>query len=111
MFVYKAKIHRVIDGDTMEFKVDLGFKLHLYLMVRLLHVNTYELRSSDVRERRLAKLEKKHAELLLDSSPFVILRTKKTGKYGRWLGEIELSNGESFNKLMGEYHRTIANYD
>jgi micrococcal nuclease len=111
MYEYRCSLNRVIDGDTLDLDVDLGFNIITKVRVRLLEVDTFELRDPDKSLRRKAEMEKLYAENILKDQKKLILRSQKTGKYGRWLGEIILeSSNQSFNQIMAIYHETIKNY-
>jgi micrococcal nuclease len=85
-YVYRAKIVSVYDGDTMTAIVDLGFKATLEMKLRLLYIDTPELRGDELEEgRRVRDLVR---EMVLGKD--VIIRTEKdrSGKYGRYLAEV-----------------------
>ena len=90
MYEYEAEVDRVIDGDTIDFMVDLGFNVHIKIRTRLLGVNTPERGHED-----FALATETCKELLeackasLPSKGKVLIKTSKTGKYGRWLVEID----------------------
>ena len=87
MYEYKAKLIKCVDGDTADFIVDLGFKLFAQIRARLLEVDTPE-RGQDDFNKATAMLE----NLIMckqDNDGYVIIKTRKTGKYGRWLVEID----------------------
>lgn len=90
MYEYKAVVDRVVDGDTVDFIVDLGFSVKIKIRGRLSGVDTPERGHQDF---RLAT--NKCRELLDKASgafPYegkVIIKTNKTGKYGRWIVEIQ----------------------
>ena len=90
MYEYRAKIKRVVDGDTVDFIVDLGFSVHITIRTRLLGVDTPERGHED-----LAKATSECQRLLLSvaepsgDSDWVKIKTEKTGKYGRWLVQID----------------------
>lgn len=90
MYEYKAKVDRVIDGDTVDFIVDLGFKVYIKIRGRLLGVDTPERGDKD-----WAAATSKLAELL--NKEEVVIKTKKTEKYGRWLVDID-----GVNDILGE---------
>ena len=92
MYEYRAKIKRVVDGDTVDFIVDLGFSVHITIRTRLLGVDTPERGHED-----WAKATSECRRLLLSVSEsrdgsypdWVKIKTEKTGKYGRWLVQID----------------------
>ena len=95
MYEYRARVKRVVDGDTVDFVVDLGFKIQTTIRTRFVGVDTPERGHED-----WARASQKTADLLYsvadiehqnepDEELWVIIKTHKTGKYGRWLVEIE----------------------
>ena len=87
MYEYRAKLIKCVDGDTADFVVDLGFKLFAQIRARLIDVDTPE-RGQDGFKMATAMLE----NLIMckqDDDGYVIIKTHKTGKYGRWLVEID----------------------
>lgn len=95
MYEYRARVKRIVDGDTVDFVVDLGFSVHTTIRTRLLGVDTPERGHED-----WAKAKDMCQDLLYESAGIhnphgfpveteVIIRTSKTGKYGRWLVEID----------------------
>lgn len=89
MYEYKAKLVRVVDGDTVYLEVDLGFHIRTELSFRLVGIDAPEVRGSE----REAGLKSKAAleELLAKGS--ITVKTEKTGKYGRWLANIFVHDG------------------
>jgi micrococcal nuclease len=102
MYEYRARIVRVIDGDTVEAELDLGFRVSLRAVLRLVGINAPEVHGPD-RPRGLAAT--KHLrELLLQHTPaddVVTVRTQKdvTEKYGRYLAVI-LAGAVNVNDRM-----------
>ena len=89
MYDYKVKsIKRVIDGDTIELEIDLGFHLTLCDKVRLAGVNTPETRTTDLeeKERGLKSKEWMKDRLSNIEGKELIVRFVKEEKYGRLLG-------------------------
>ena len=91
MYEYKAKVERVVDGDTADFTVDLGFHIFIKIRGRLIGVNTPE-RGCEDWDKATAMFK----ELLDSKGESLIIKTKKdkTEKYGRWLIEIDGVNSE-----------------
>lgn len=81
---YSARLVRVIDGDTIEVNIDLGFSIHFTTKVRLLGLDTPEMIGAN-RARAIAAREVLKAML---ENQEINLRTTKTDKYGRYLAEI-----------------------
>ena len=106
MYVYNAKCTRVVDGDTIDAQIDLGFDVHKKIRIRMVGINTPESRTRDLEEKKkgiaASEFTKKHLEL--NDGKFVIQSYGK-GKYGRVLAEIFVNiDGEetSLNKLLIE---------
>ena len=98
LYEYKAIVREVYDGDTITVDIDLGLRTwRCGEKIRLFGINAPELRGDE----RAAGLEARDRlrELILNKQ--IILRTlkDKTGKYGRWIGEIFL-DGTSINQRM-----------
>tara|TARA_R100000306_G_scaffold61734_2_gene65272 strand:+ start:1053 stop:1370 length:318 start_codon:yes stop_codon:yes gene_type:complete len=98
MYNYRAKLIRCIDGDTVEFDVDLGLKLTARLRCRLIGVNTPE--RGHVDYKTATNELKKLIVANMDDRGNVNVRTYKTGKYGRWL--VEIGENGTVNKAMAE---------
>lgn len=86
MFEYKAKCVRVLDGDTMDFQMDLGFNMTTIQRVRLLGVDAPETRTLDLNEKRAGFAVKYQVAALISNAKEIKVKTHKTGKFGRWLG-------------------------
>ena len=109
MYEYKAKIHRIIDGDTVDVTIDLGFEMTTKQRVRLYGINTPETRTRDLEEKARGKAAKARLlELLNDCGRKIVLRTTKRGKYGLILGKLlHPVTLENFNQtLLKEGHAT-----
>jgi micrococcal nuclease len=100
MYEYRGKILKVVDGDTMDFEVDLGFKIKIILRLRILGLDTAELHSQNEEEKIHAKAAlAKAIELLLNKD--VTIKTERvTEKYGRYLAFITLPDGRSYTDVM-----------
>jgi micrococcal nuclease len=93
MFEYLAKVEKVIDGDTIDIAIDLGFSLHYKTRVRLAGIDTAE-KNTD-----LGKRTKEYVKGILEGNSYRI-QTTKPDKYGRILGELFLPDNSSFNKSL-----------
>jgi len=90
MYEYKAKLDRVIDGDTVDLFIDLGFGIWTKQRIRMFGINTPESRTRDLEEKKRGLAAKKRVREFLKMGPLT-LRTQKgdsKGKYGRILGII-----------------------
>jgi micrococcal nuclease len=90
MFEYQCKIVRVIDGDTTDVDIDLGFGVWMKKQrVRFYGVDTPESRTSDKEEKVYGLMAKEFVKSYLPKGSTQVLRTHKdgVGKYGRILGE------------------------
>jgi micrococcal nuclease len=113
MFEYKTKVVRVVDGDTVDVDVDLGFGVWLRKeRVRLYGIDTPESRTRDKEEKKYGLAAKTFLKNALGKSP--ILKTTKDGKgkYGRILGEFlvveDTGNTININQLLIEQHHAAA---
>ena len=108
MYTYKATLDRVIDGDTIDVNIDLGFDISVNKRVRFAGINTPESRTRDLEEKKKGLAAKARVQSILDENDTFTLESKEIGKYGRVLGEIyvdTIDNSDSFtmvslNKLL-----------
>lgn len=97
MYTYYAKVIKVIDGDTIDLDIDLGFHIRVTKRIRLSFINAPEMNA------RGGKESKAYVQSFLEDQQQVIIKTEldKTDKYGRLLGEIFLEGSDtSLNKSM-----------
>ena len=88
MYTYKATLDRVIDGDTIDVNIDLGFDISVKKRVRFLGINTPESRTRDLEEKKRGLAAKDRVKSILDENKSFIVESKEVGKFGRVLGEI-----------------------
>lgn len=103
LYTYKAKILEVIDGDTLDIVIDLGFEVSYKIRVRLLGVDTPEIHSKDLEIKKSGLISKKFVEDWVGRNPEVIVSTvkDKTEKYGRILATIRpLTGNDALNDLL-----------
>tara|TARA_Y100001963_G_scaffold70914_1_gene98654 strand:+ start:719 stop:1120 length:402 start_codon:yes stop_codon:yes gene_type:complete len=97
-FIYSAKLLRVVDGDTCDAMIDLGFDVWIKRRIRFYGVDTWESRTRDKEEKKKGLEAKAYTKEMLeisDNGNFT-LKSHGTGKYGRVLGEIFIE-GEAFS--------------
>lgn len=104
MYEYKARLVRVIDGDTIEADVDLGFYVTMRLRFRFIGIDTPEINSKKPGEREAANKAKAYVEQVLgaDPKPSLVLRTEKADGFGRWLAVVLYKTGETTKNLNEE---------
>ena len=111
MYEYKAKLLRVIDGDTIDCVIDLGFDVRLKERVRLKGIDTPEVRTRDLEEKAkgLAAKERVQKAFQYSNDFTIITELDKKGKYGRILGTIMLPDRKiSLNQmLLDEGHAEV----
>jgi len=89
MYTYKAYVNRVVDGDTIDCDIDLGFYMIARIRLRLARVNTPETYGvSKDSDEYVAGMAAKQFVIDAIEGEEVIIKTSKTGKFGRWLAEI-----------------------
>ena len=96
MYTYKAKLDRVIDGDTIDVNIDLGFDIQIKKRVRFAGINTPESRTRDLEEKARGLAAKDRVKAILAENDTFTLQSNEVGKYGRVLGVIYL------NKIDGK---------
>ena len=110
MYEYKCKVTRVVDGDTVDIDIDLGFGVWLHKeRVRIHGIDTPESRTRDKVEKRFGLLAKEFVKKFVKGSD-VILTTQKydaKGKFGRILGDI-MVDGKSLAQTMITEHHAVA---
>ena len=91
MYQYKIKkIHRIIDGVTIDVEIDLGFGITLSHRVRLKDIDAAETRTKDLKEKAEGLMAKEWLEKELSKPGEWIIETTKDDKYGRILGTLYL---------------------
>jgi len=90
MYEYRIKkITKIVDGDTIDVDIDLGFNISYSQRVRLAGIDTPESRTTDKREKTLGLEVKDRLKKLTENAQVIVIRTEKpdsTEKYGRVLG-------------------------
>tara|TARA_R110000787_G_scaffold32774_1_gene86622 strand:- start:142 stop:573 length:432 start_codon:yes stop_codon:yes gene_type:complete len=112
MYEYSCKVTRVVDGDTIDVILDLGFSILHKCRVRLYGIDTPESRTRDKDEKARGKLAAKFLKDSIDKGKTVVLQSKlkdSKGKYGRVLGsvivdDVDLNEKMILNFLAVRYH-------
>ena len=106
MYEYKCKVKRVVDGDTMDVILDLGFDIHHAVRVRMAGIDTPESRTRDKDEKARGKLSKAFLKESIKGRKIVLKTQIKDakGKFGRVIAEVwaEFEEGSlrNINELM-----------
>ena len=118
MYNYKISVVKVVDGDTIDAEIDLGFDIKVKKRIRFLGMNAPESRTKDLEEKARGLAAKDRVKQLLEGCKNIQLKSHGIGKFGRCLGElyIDVVDGkekvtlESLNELLikeghaTEYH-------
>jgi micrococcal nuclease len=105
MYEYKvSRLYKVVDGDTIEVDIDLGFDVAIHKPVRLAGIDTPESRTKDAYEKKLGLEAKEWLKAKLKDAEDIRIRTEKpdsTEKFGRILGWLYIgTNLVSINETM-----------
>ena len=115
MYEYRCKVVKIIDGDTVDVDIDLGFGVWLHKeRVRLYGIDTPESRTRDLEEKKYGLAAEDFLTGMLDDDQIILKTHKdKTGKFGRILGElfVKTSVGElSINQSLVENNHAVRYY-
>jgi micrococcal nuclease len=107
MYEYNVKkVTKVVDGDTIDVDIDLGFNISFSQRVRLAGIDTPESRTKDLREKALGLEVKNKVKVSMESAKKVVIKTElpdSTEKYGRILGWVYLDGADkSLNEQLIE---------
>ncbi len=107
MYIYNAKLDRVVDGDTVDATVDLGFDTWKFIRIRLVGINAPESRTRDLEEKALGLASKDYViKMMKKHNNKFILHSQGVGKYGRCLGNIFFGEKNLNDMLINEGHAT-----
>ena len=115
-YIYRAKLDRVVDGDTVDALIDVGFDIWFKKRIRFKGVDTWESRTRNLEEKKKGLAAKARTKELLEevsSKPgYFRLKSYGLGNYGRVLGEIFIldKNKNTIcinNQLISEGHAYI----
>jgi len=112
MYTYKCRINKVLDGDTVDIDLDLGFNIVLANQrVRMIGVDTPESRTANKEEKVRGTLSKKKLSEKLPTGSWVKIQTHKDDgnddKFGRILGEFILEDGTNVNQWLIENNYAV----
>ena len=108
MYRYNVEVTRVVDGDTVDVDIDLGFGMvYKKQRVRMMGIDTPESRTRNLEEKYYGKLSKAHLQQILSEGNIQLLSHDK-GKFGRILGELFIGDSVySINQQMIDEHHAV----
>tara|TARA_B100000902_G_scaffold58543_1_gene65497 strand:+ start:2832 stop:3233 length:402 start_codon:yes stop_codon:yes gene_type:complete len=115
-YIYRAKLDRVVDGDTIDAMIDVGFDIWVKKRIRYKGIDTWESRTRNLEEKKLGLAAKERNRQLLEevsNKPgYFRIRSYGVGKYGRVLGEIFIQDDNKNtisinNQLISEGHAYV----
>lgn len=104
-YIYKIKVTRVVDGDTIDAEIDLGFNLKLNKRIRLYGINTPETRTRDKEEKKRGIAAKERLQQIVDEQQNILfLKSMDQGKFGRCIGVLfeQDFDDQSINEVLVE---------
>ena len=104
MFEYACKVLRVVDGDTIDVNIDLGFNIWHRGRVRMAGIDTPESRTRNLEETKLGLASKARLKELLKCQKVSIQCTKEKGKFGRILADVMVGDTNINKQLIDEGH-------
>ena len=112
MYQYKVTVTKVVDGDTVDVDIDLGFAVVLKKQrVRLYEIDTPESRTRDLEEKKFGLAAKKYLKNKLENATNIYLTSHDKGKFGRILGELFIDDNEkSVNMQLVDNHHAVYYY-
>ena len=104
-YIYRIKeIYKVIDGDTIDASIDLGFGIYLTRKIRLAGIDTPESRTTNIKEKAMGLESKEWIKKTLEGAKDILIKTElpdSTEKYGRIIGHLFINGQEtSLNNQM-----------
>tara|TARA_E500000331_G_C17174434_1_gene677622 strand:+ start:375 stop:797 length:423 start_codon:yes stop_codon:yes gene_type:complete len=110
MYEYGCTVERVVDGDTIDVVLDLGFDIRFKSRVRLYGIDTPESRTRDKDEKVRGKMAGSFLKRAVKNGTKVVIQTKlkdSRGKYGRVLGNV-IVDGLNINETMVKNYLAVA---
>tara|TARA_R110002072_G_scaffold159625_3_gene310648 strand:- start:87 stop:497 length:411 start_codon:yes stop_codon:yes gene_type:complete len=97
-YIYRGKLDRVVDGDTIDAMIDVGFDIWVFKRIRFVGMDAWESRTRDLEVKKKGLAAKERLKVLLNevsSKPGMFrIKSQGVGKYGRVLGQIFIMDAE-----------------
>ena len=115
-YIYRAKLERVVDGDTVDALIDVGFDIWVKKRIRFMGLDTWECRTRNLEEKKKGLAAKARTKELLESISskpgFFRIKSYGLGKYGRVLADVFImdKDGKQWNineTLISEGHAYV----
>jgi micrococcal nuclease len=110
MYNYSIEVLKIVDGDTIDAEIDLGFDVKIKKRIRFMGINAPETRTRDADEKVKGLAAKERVKGLLEDATSITVKSHGVGKFGRCLGELTLTQaGKEINLnelLISEGHAT-----
>lgn len=100
MYEYEAKVEKVVDGDTLDVVIDVGFGMFCKQRVRVNGIDTPEKNSTDLQEKKMGQEATEFVESWVRKQKKLRIKTYKDDKYGRLLADIYGDGDEFLNEQM-----------
>lgn len=105
-YIYRAKLDRVVDGDTVDALIDVGFDIWFKKRIRFKGLDTWESRTRDLAEKKMGLAAKERTRQLLEevsAKPgYFRLKSYGLGKYGRVLGELFIMDKDGLQLCIND---------
>ena len=105
-YIYRGKLERVVDGDTIDALIDVGFDIWVKKRIRYKGIDAWESRTRNLEEKAKGlEAKDRNRELLekvSDKPGYFLLKSYGVGKYGRVLGEIFIRDAEGNEMMINE---------
>ena len=109
-YIYRAKLDRVVDGDTVDAMIDVGFDIWVKKRIRFMGLDAWESRTRDLEEKKKGFAAKARViELLEETSSkpgYFRLKSYGVGKYGRVLGELFIQDANGVQMSINDQLKT-----
>lgn len=100
-YEYDAELVKVVDGDTVDLNLDLGFYMRASLRFRIVGMDTPELRGGTPETKAAAKVARDYVYDKLSKASRITVRTSKADSFGRWLADLTYYD-ETFSHNLGK---------
>ena len=100
LYFYKAKVNKIIDGDTINLTIDLGFTIQWVSHCRFARINAPELKSTDEKVKAKAYESKDYVASILPIGSIIMIQSKSLDLHGRPIAEIFY--GQKFDKNLNQ---------